>query len=34
MAQNRLRRYGYENTAVLEGGTVFQPGLAEELGQE
>ena len=34
MAQNRLRRYGYENTAVLEGGTVFQPGLAEELDQE
>ena len=30
MAQNRLRRYGYENTAVLEGGTVFQPGLDGE----
>ena len=23
MAQNRMKRYGYENVSVVEGGTVF-----------
>ncbi|EQF43856.1 putative CoA-disulfide reductase domain protein, partial [Clostridioides difficile CD175] len=27
MAQNRLRRFGYTNTKVLEGGILFYPNL-------
>lgn len=31
MAENRMKRYGYKNVSVVEGGTIFNRGLDEKL---
>ena len=31
MAQNRMKRYGYENVSVVEGGTMFNFGLKQDI---